>query len=59
MHLNYMLSLLLVPLLHSPTFASEQQPFQFEAMSAPSYSLPELPYAYDVSVSLFRLHIVR
>ena len=31
------------------TLASEQQPFEFEAMSAPQYTLPPLPYAYDVS----------
>lgn len=31
------------------TSASEQQPFEFSAMSAPQYTLPPLPYAYDVS----------
>ena len=29
--------------------ASEQQPFKFEAMSAPTYTLPPLPYTYNVS----------
>jgi Fe-Mn family superoxide dismutase len=35
-----------------PTLASEQQPFEFGEMSAPQYSLPPLPYAYDVSLDL-------
>jgi len=30
--------------------ASEQQPFDFGEMSAPQYTLPKLPYAYDVSL---------
>lgn len=33
-------------------FASEQQPFEFGEMSAPQYTLPSLPYAYDVSILL-------
>lgn len=32
------------------TFAAEQQPFEFGEMSGPTYTLPPLPYAYDVSV---------
>jgi hypothetical protein len=48
---TFLPSLLPALLLQSPAYATEQQPFQFEAMSAPSYTLPPLPYAYDVSSS--------
>lgn len=34
-------------------FASEQQPFEFGEMSAPQYTLPPLPYAYDVSPAYY------
>lgn len=34
------------------TFASEQQPFEFGEMSAPQYTLPALPYAYNVSTAI-------
>ncbi|CAO2657236.1 Nn.00g033620.m01.CDS01 [Neocucurbitaria sp. VM-36] len=48
----------------TPTFtvlASEQQPFEFREMSAPQYSLPPLPYAYDalephISAQIMELH---
>jgi len=44
------LSTLLLSLPSSFTvLASEQQPFEFGEMSAPQYTLPPLPYAYDVS----------
>lgn len=47
-----MLSFVLFPLISTPTvFASEQQPFEYGAMSAPQYTLPPLPYAYDVSIT--------
>lgn len=39
------------------TFASDQQPFEFKAMSAPQYTLPPLPYAYDVHSPLHPPHI--
>ena len=46
------LSTILFPLLSKSTvFASEQQPFEFGAMSATQYTLPPLPYAYDVSIA--------
>lgn len=32
--------------------ASEQQPFEFGEMSTPQYTLPPLPYAYDVSIAI-------
>ncbi|CAI6336122.1 unnamed protein product [Periconia digitata] len=43
------------------TIASDQQPFQFEAMAAPSHTLPALPYAYDalephISAQIMELH---
>lgn len=39
----------LLSLLSATTvIASEQQPFEFGEMSAPQYTLPPLPYAYDV-----------
>jgi Fe-Mn family superoxide dismutase len=45
------LSTFLLPLLSIFTVrASEQQPFVFDEMSAPQYTLPPLPYAYDVSI---------
>lgn len=37
--------------------ASEQQPFEFGEMSAPQYTLPPLPYAYDVSISII-IHLI-
>ena len=46
------LSTVLLPFFSTPSvFASEQQPFDFGAMSAPQYTLPPLPYAYDVSIA--------
>ncbi|KAF1923376.1 superoxide dismutase mitochondrial precursor, partial [Didymella exigua CBS 183.55] len=41
--------------------ASEQQPFEFGEMSAPQYTLPKLPYAYDalephISTQIMELH---
>ncbi|KAF5844116.1 hypothetical protein GGP41_010163 [Bipolaris sorokiniana] len=41
--------------------ASEQQPFEFCGMSAPQYTLPPLPYAYDalephISAQIMELH---
>lgn len=43
-------SVLLASLLSATNIlASEQQPFEFGEMSAPQYTLPKLPYAYDVS----------
>ena len=56
------LSTVLFALLSTPTvFASEQQPFEFGTMSAPQYTLPPLPYAYDVSIAattvLPRMHL--
>jgi len=44
-----------------PVLASEQQPFEFGEMSAPQYSLPPLPYAYDalephISKQIMELH---
>ncbi|KAL5371865.1 Superoxide dismutase [Mn], mitochondrial [Paraphaeosphaeria sporulosa] len=58
---NFLPYLLPALLLQSPVYASEQQPFQFEAMSAPSYTLPPLPYAYDalephISKQIMELH---
>jgi Fe-Mn family superoxide dismutase len=45
------LSTVLLPSLSASTvLASEQQPFEFGEMSAPQYTLPPLPYAYDVSI---------
>jgi Fe-Mn family superoxide dismutase len=45
-------SVLLASLLSATNvLASEQQPFEFGEMSAPQYTLPKLPYAYDVSPS--------
>ena len=46
----YLASLSLLP--HSHVLASEQQPFEFGEMSPRQYSLPKLPFGYDVSVSL-------
>jgi Fe-Mn family superoxide dismutase len=40
---------------------SEQQPFEFGEMSAPQYTLPPLPYAYDVSISnrfAYPVHVI-
>jgi Fe-Mn family superoxide dismutase len=46
------LSFCLLSLIVTPgVFALEQQPFEFGEMSAPQYTLPPLPYAYDVSLS--------
>ncbi|KAH7402817.1 superoxide dismutase mitochondrial precursor [Pyrenochaeta sp. MPI-SDFR-AT-0127] len=56
------LSILLFYLLTSSTvIASEQQPFEFGDMSAPQYSLPPLPYAYNalephISAQIMELH---
>ncbi|KAL1645084.1 Superoxide dismutase [Mn], mitochondrial [Didymella pomorum] len=41
--------------------SSEQQPFEFGEMSAPQYTLPKLPYAYDalephISAQIMELH---
>jgi superoxide dismutase, Fe-Mn family len=50
---NSACSLLLLSAVLNPsqTFALEQaqQPFEFGEMAAPTYNLPPLPYAYDVS----------
>jgi len=44
---------LLLPLSSiSSVCASEQQPFEFGEMSTPQYTLPPLPYAYDVSIAI-------
>ncbi|USP82268.1 uncharacterized protein yc1106_09542 [Curvularia clavata] len=45
----------------SPAVASEQQPFEFGEMSAPQYTLPPLPYAYNalephISAQIMELH---
>lgn len=42
---SFLFSLSSVP----TVLASEQQPFEFSGMSSPQYTLPPLPYAYDVS----------
>jgi Fe-Mn family superoxide dismutase len=34
----------------STVLALDQQPFEFGDMSAPQYTLPPLPYAYDVCI---------
>jgi Fe-Mn family superoxide dismutase len=47
--LRFSIRLLFLLLTSLKVSASEQQPFKFEAMSAPTYTLPPLPYAYDVS----------
>jgi Fe-Mn family superoxide dismutase len=46
------LSFCLLSLIVTPgVFTLEQQPFEFGEMFAPQYTLPPLPYAYDVSLS--------
>ncbi|KAF3035049.1 Superoxide dismutase [Mn], mitochondrial [Didymella keratinophila] len=55
-------SVLLASLLSATNIlASEQQPFEFGEMSAPQYTLPKLPYAYDalephISAQIMELH---